>query len=591
MISRLDMPSAIHLRGPTADGKRWVMKLKEATEKAPDMTKVLSHQSIRSMTSEEAETFHVGARVKVFSRTLNGWQPGVVGHHEPDGLIRVNYGDGFRTKKSVDPRDADSVRINSDEEEEDTDEDGSEISSLRSSMVENFRDSFLATDNEAFVPFDVVFTEPGPLGMSFACEREISEGGRPWIKAIKPDSQAARFPQLVSGLSLLSVNGEQVECLIDTVEKIKASGRPATLQFERQQAGTEEERSVQRFLLHFGCHDTDAVVAAFTSADYLPSTWITELEQMLSSGDLGSFLDCLSAAHRVPKHVPDAQGSDYRVVFTDPGSLGIAFGSDSAQGLPFIKSVRPDTQAARLPQLKLGLFLECIDNEKVLSFSDAVSRLKSVGRPVTLVFRDAPEEQDAETAEREVAEFLDRAGVAVHPDDVVEAFDAAGFLPATWLPELQDMQKRDELAAFLSSVATDESEPDPVRDVQKFLTKICMGHASARVIDAFVSAEFESSTWVAELEDMEQSGDLEMFVESLGAQKRTTEHTAGQAVQEVSVFLKRIGVTTGVGTVVDEFVAAGYEPSVRMQTICRNFEFLDDFWKISERLLVLSDLG
>ena len=263
-LSRLDMPSAIFMRCRKSEAEQWVAKLSQAAQLTPDLTKVLSNQSLRSLTEEEADTFFVGARVQVYSRTLGTWQTGEVTSHEPDGLIRVNYGDGLRTKKSVDPRDADAVRICSDGEE-DTDEDGSQTgsSSGLSSKRSSLRLSFAESDYMA--PFEIAFTKPGSLGLSFASD---SEAGQPWVKAIKPDSQAARFPQLAVGLSLLSVNGEAVDSLVDAVSKIKASGRPATLEFRRDEALSESALEVAKFLHSVGCTDVEAVVAAFTSVEY-----------------------------------------------------------------------------------------------------------------------------------------------------------------------------------------------------------------------------------------------------------------------------------------------------------------------------------
>eukprot|EP01043_Picozoa_sp_COSAG02_P017211 COSAG02_NODE_776_length_17302_cov_17.765855_1_plen_1025_part_00 len=563
-LSRLDMPSAIFMRCREGQAKRWVAKLSEAAISTPDLKQVLSNQSLRSLTDEEAESFRIGARVQVYSRTAGIWQMGEVTSHEPDGLIGVNYGDGFRTRKSVDPRDTDTVRRSS-IAEEDTDEDGSQSESQSDASSKRSSLRLSSVEHDYLIPVEVVFTEPGSLGLSFASD---SEQGKPWIKAIREDSQAARFPQLAVGLTLLSVDGEPVESLVDAVSKIQAAGRPAKLEFRRDDSFSAAELSVANFLSRVGCTDVGAVVKAFTSVQYAEATWVTELEQMLCSGDLGSFLTCLGAAHSVPKHTADEQASLFHAVLTDPGPLGITFGTDSDDGQPFIKAVKPGSQAAELPQLQVGLVLESIDGEAVESFADAILKLKQAGRPVTLVFRDVPEEQNWETAKQDVAGFLHTAGVAVRTSDVVEAFDAAGFLPSTWLPELQDMQARGELGAFLSSVAFDETESDPLRDVENFLSKIGMQHASLRVIDAFVGAGYESHAWVTELEDMEKSNDLDAFVASLVDHKESEGESAGQAVVDVYAFLSGLGVNpAGAGIVVDEFVKAGYGPATWLDEI------------------------
>ena len=119
-------------------------------------------------------------------------------------------------------------------------------------------------------------------------------------------------------------------------------------------------------------------------------------------------------------------------------------GSDSADGQPFIKAVKPGSQAAELPQLKINNS-KSINSKAVKSFAEHAAL--QAGRPVTLVFRDAPEEQNGRPLSRTSQDFY-RLLPLQCASDVVEAFDAGGFLPSTWLPELEDMQARGELGAF-----------------------------------------------------------------------------------------------------------------------------------------------
>ena len=476
------------------------------------------------------QSFPVGARVQVFSRTAREWQTGEVIAHDSHGMLRVKYGETAASsgrKKTLDPRDPralDQIRLDT--------------------------------------GVTVEFTESGPLGVVFASD---SMDGPPWIKSVKPDTQAAAFPELVPGLCLESVNEELVASMQDATTKIKAAGRPVTLVFrdgpEEQGSGSEEaitqcEEDVKAFLATLGCADASAVVAAFVKVHYLPSTWVTELEQMQSSGDLSGFLDSLNVSHDVPQYEPSPDGKEYRIVFTDPGPLGLSFGSHSDQGQPWIKTVKPNTQAASCPQLQVGMCLESVNGEKVRTFTDAMSKLKGDGRPLTLVFREEPE-RSVDEFEQEVQAFLDASGLSVNAYHVVDAFLEAGYDPSAWILELEDMQSNGELITFLGSVgAAPPAEADAFRDVEKFLRTSGSAVNTAHVIDGFVAAGYDSATWLPELEAMETSGDLDSFLSSVA-----TSNQQHWPVADVQDFLASLGVTGGTANVIDAFVQAGYEPS------------------------------
>eukprot|EP01048_Picozoa_sp_COSAG05_P014314 COSAG05_NODE_1609_length_4412_cov_2.348018_2_plen_263_part_00 len=76
----------------------------------------------------------------------------------------------------------------------------------------------------------------------------------------------------------------------------------------------------------------------------------------------------------------------FKTVFTEPGTLGLAFGSDSPEGKPFVNVVRPGTQAARKPELRRYQMLLDVDGAEVTSFQHAMALLKASSRPVTLTF-------------------------------------------------------------------------------------------------------------------------------------------------------------------------------------------------------------
>jgi hypothetical protein len=78
--------------------------------------------------------------------------------------------------------------------------------------------------------------------------------------------------------------------------------------------------------------------------------------------------------------------STFAVTFTEPGSLGLSFGSTSNTGLPWIKTIKPGTQAASHPELTLHQYLHAVDDLPVSSFKTAISAIKAAGRPVTLHF-------------------------------------------------------------------------------------------------------------------------------------------------------------------------------------------------------------
>ena len=78
------------------------------------------------------------------------------------------------------------------------------------------------------------------------------------------------------------------------------------------------------------------------------------------------------------------------VVFTADGGrqLGLAFGADGTDGRPWIREVRPGTQASKFPELKPHLWLHKIngDVKPCEHFSVAMGTIRSATRPISLSF-------------------------------------------------------------------------------------------------------------------------------------------------------------------------------------------------------------
>jgi hypothetical protein len=69
--------------------------------------------------------------------------------------------------------------------------------------------------------------------------------------------------------------------------------------------------------------------------------------------------------------------------FTQSGSLGISFGSDTPEQPPFITAIRKGSQAEGMPGLEVGMVLIAVNHQEIsgTSFKDAIGMLKTDVRP------------------------------------------------------------------------------------------------------------------------------------------------------------------------------------------------------------------
>tara|TARA_B110001450_G_C17503832_1_gene433501 strand:- start:294 stop:728 length:435 start_codon:yes stop_codon:yes gene_type:complete len=96
----------------------------------------------------------------------------------------------------------------------------------------------------AFAPFEVVFTETGPLGVSFTNDSNDPKAlGPTWVLEIVPGGQAASFQKLMEGMTLLSVNGVPTKNLEHAMEMIDPAVRPMTLLFAYPEWMKEAEQA------------------------------------------------------------------------------------------------------------------------------------------------------------------------------------------------------------------------------------------------------------------------------------------------------------------------------------------------------------
>jgi hypothetical protein len=152
------------------------------------------------------------------------------------------------------------------------------------------------------------------------------------------------------------------------------------------------------------------VCRAFWDADIPAQRWVAELDAMHLDGELGIFLASLTKREREqseesrereatpspkPPPPPPAAGAPadvFAVTFTEPGSLGLSFGTTSTTGeaAAWIKTIRPGTQAAAHPQLVVRLYLHAVDDVPASTFDSAMSAIKAAGRPLTLHLSPSP---------------------------------------------------------------------------------------------------------------------------------------------------------------------------------------------------------
>ena len=97
---------------------------------------------------------------------------------------------------------------------------------------------------------EVVFTKPASLGISFS-SRAVDVP--PFISAIKPETEAASFAELVYGLVLKKVQEHEVHNHSEAIDYIKKGGRPLTLTFTRPPPKFDNSASGT----HVGDHNDD----------------------------------------------------------------------------------------------------------------------------------------------------------------------------------------------------------------------------------------------------------------------------------------------------------------------------------------------
>jgi hypothetical protein len=89
-------------------------------------------------------------------------------------------------------------------------------------------------DDSGGYGIEVTFHKPGSLGISFG-SRGLDVP--PFITAIKPNTEAAGFSELVYGLVLKKVQEKDVVGFTDAIDYIKNGGRPLSLTFFRPRDG------------------------------------------------------------------------------------------------------------------------------------------------------------------------------------------------------------------------------------------------------------------------------------------------------------------------------------------------------------------
>ena len=108
---------------------------------------------------------------------------------------------------------------------------GPELAEFMASCAAEARKAPGAVTTGAAGAISVTFREPGSLGMKLT-----PDAGVVLVKALNPGTQATRHAELRPGLRLLAVGGRSVAGLSydETIEVIKAAGRPVTCQFSSE---------------------------------------------------------------------------------------------------------------------------------------------------------------------------------------------------------------------------------------------------------------------------------------------------------------------------------------------------------------------
>jgi hypothetical protein len=78
----------------------------------------------------------------------------------------------------------------------------------------------------------------------------------------------------------------------------------------------------------------------------------------------------------------------FEVVFTEPGPIGLVFGADSNEGSPWIKQIKPGTQAAAQMKLQADQYLRVVAGREVRTFEEAMAviRQSKQQRPLAMTF-------------------------------------------------------------------------------------------------------------------------------------------------------------------------------------------------------------
>ena len=301
---------------------------------------------------------------------------------------------------------------------------GPELAEFMTSCAAEARKAPGAMTTGAAGAISVTFREPGSLGMKLT-----PDAGVVLVKALNPGTQATRHVELRPGLRLLAVGGTSVAGMSydETIEVIKAAGRPVTCQFSSE-AEPEPEPEPELD----GPRESPVLPLQLRQS---PAARSTPLQQSVTLGSVDFEVEEITAVtlHPVTRKMLAAEGwEEYGTMLQEGGYGDIAALMDA--DADDLKELGIKTGHAKRLLKMLGRSPGAmLAREGSRDFEDTAEGEK---RPVVV-----PAESESEEGSSEEGSSEEESGSDEDDDDDVSGDDddeeekEEGTIPATEKPE------------------------------------------------------------------------------------------------------------------------------------------------------------